>query len=299
MRLMVAFFVAGGRESADEPEGFAHRPPARSAQCRQTDDPRATACFACARPGVARPAAGQRPCPCRSCPPVDGGRAGSVAHGYCSLHGDRARPSDDHAATALGLMPDDDPPGFGRKRRFEARSVTGASLHHRRAPADRRHVRCGEAGAQIRYRTAYAGLPVVANVDGSFTIVDTTRAWSGSSISSARVVPRARARHNACHRARFARHRSRGQASSNRRRPDAKPDRGPAHRRAPASDHWKRLLRRRAARARVALDASRVRRRAEPAPARRPGLARGHARFVVAPSATAASPARPGKGPRR
>jgi len=52
---------------------------------------------------------------------------------------------------------------------FEVRSVTGASYtlveDVERDPASGEIVR--------RYRTAYAGLPVVANHDGSFTIVDT------------------------------------------------------------------------------------------------------------------------------
>ena len=53
--------------------------------------------------------------------------------------------------------------------RFEVRSVTGASYTlveeiDRGAPA---------GPSQHCYRTAYAGLPVVANDDGSFTIVDT------------------------------------------------------------------------------------------------------------------------------
>ena len=52
---------------------------------------------------------------------------------------------------------------------FEVRSVTGASYtlveDVDRDPASGDVLR--------RYRTAYAGLPVVANPDGSFTIVDT------------------------------------------------------------------------------------------------------------------------------
>jgi hypothetical protein len=48
--------------------------------------------------------------------------------------------------------------------RFEVRSVTGAcyTVVEEVAPDGSR-----------RYRTAYAGLPVVANDDGTFTIVDT------------------------------------------------------------------------------------------------------------------------------
>ena len=48
--------------------------------------------------------------------------------------------------------------------RFEVRSVTGA-CYTLIEDVDR------DGGA--RFRTAYAGLPVVANGDGSFTIVDT------------------------------------------------------------------------------------------------------------------------------
>jgi hypothetical protein len=55
----------------------------------------------------------------------------------------------------------------GAPHRFEVRSVTGACY-------TLIEERDGDAGlAQRRYRTAYAGLPVVANDDGSFTIVDT------------------------------------------------------------------------------------------------------------------------------
>ncbi len=55
------------------------------------------------------------------------------------------------------------------QNRFEVRSVTGACYTlveeaDRAGTSDRIH-RC--------YRTAYAGLPVVANDDGSFTLVDT------------------------------------------------------------------------------------------------------------------------------
>ena len=69
----------------------------------------------------------------------------------------------DDADTSTGPTP-------GRpSNRFEVRSVTGA-----------RYTLVEEAGrdgtgghARHSYRTAYAGLPVVANDDGSFTIVDT------------------------------------------------------------------------------------------------------------------------------
>ena len=53
--------------------------------------------------------------------------------------------------------------------RFEVRSVTGA-CYTLVEETDRE----GSNGHVHRqYRTAYAGLPVVANDDGSFTIVDT------------------------------------------------------------------------------------------------------------------------------
>jgi len=56
-----------------------------------------------------------------------------------------------------------------QKNRFEVRSVTGASytlIEESEGEGTSGHVR-------RRYRTAYAGLPVIANDDGSFTIVDT------------------------------------------------------------------------------------------------------------------------------
>lgn len=53
--------------------------------------------------------------------------------------------------------------------RFEVRSVTGAS-YTLVEEADRE---ASTGPVQRRYRTAYAGLPVIANDDGSFTIVDT------------------------------------------------------------------------------------------------------------------------------
>jgi len=61
------------------------------------------------------------------------------------------------------------PPAGDELRRFEVRSVTGACYTLVEEPA------VDESGrpAGSRYRTAYAGLPVVANRDGSFTIVDT------------------------------------------------------------------------------------------------------------------------------
>ena len=61
-----------------------------------------------------------------------------------------------------------DPPPPPRReetaRRFEVRSVTGARYTIVDEP--------GPDGARC-YRTAYAGLPVAANDDGTFTIVDT------------------------------------------------------------------------------------------------------------------------------
>jgi hypothetical protein len=61
-------------------------------------------------------------------------------------------------------------PSPGRaETRFEVRSITGACYTlveeaHRDGTSGRVH---------RRYRTAYAGLPVTANDDGSFTLVDT------------------------------------------------------------------------------------------------------------------------------
>ncbi len=53
--------------------------------------------------------------------------------------------------------------------RFEVRSVTGACY----TLIEDRSVDVSSGCAQRRLRTAYAGLPVVANDDGSFTIVET------------------------------------------------------------------------------------------------------------------------------
>jgi hypothetical protein len=55
------------------------------------------------------------------------------------------------------------------KNRFEVRSVTGAR-YTLIEEADRDGTR---GNVHRRYRTAYAGLPVIANDDGSFTLVDT------------------------------------------------------------------------------------------------------------------------------
>ncbi len=60
--------------------------------------------------------------------------------------------------------PDSDTP-----LRFEVRSVTGACY----TLIEEKEVDGAAGTVQGRYRTAYAGLPVVANDDGSFTIVDT------------------------------------------------------------------------------------------------------------------------------
>jgi hypothetical protein len=61
-------------------------------------------------------------------------------------------------------------PSEGRNmNRFEVRSVTGA-----RYTLVEEADRDGTSGrVHRRYRTAYAGLPVIANDDGSFTLVDT------------------------------------------------------------------------------------------------------------------------------
>ena len=61
-------------------------------------------------------------------------------------------------------------PSQGRAAaRFEARSVTGAC--YTLVEVGDRDGASGQAHRS--YRTAYAGLPVVANDDGTFTIVDT------------------------------------------------------------------------------------------------------------------------------
>jgi len=53
--------------------------------------------------------------------------------------------------------------------RFEVRSVTGA----RYTLVEEASRDGGGGNVHPSYRTAYAGLPVVANDDGSFTLVDT------------------------------------------------------------------------------------------------------------------------------
>ena len=57
----------------------------------------------------------------------------------------------------------------GGRTRFEVRSVTGACYTLvQEADGD------GASGSvHCRYRTAYAGLPAIANDDGSFTLVET------------------------------------------------------------------------------------------------------------------------------
>jgi len=56
------------------------------------------------------------------------------------------------------------PPSAESGQRFEVRSITGACYTI---------VEQTDRDGARRYRTAYAGLPVVANDDGTFTIVDT------------------------------------------------------------------------------------------------------------------------------
>ena len=69
----------------------------------------------------------------------------------------RSLPFDTHDASSPA-------PPHGESRRLEVRSITGACYTL---------VEDATGGVERRYRTAYAGLPVVANADGSFTIVDT------------------------------------------------------------------------------------------------------------------------------
>jgi hypothetical protein len=80
---------------------------------------------------------------------------------------------DEKDDTRLSLLQCDEPAGFAESARFEARSVTGASypIVEQTPLGDRA---CdGDDSERRRYRTAYAGLSVVANDDGSFTVVDT------------------------------------------------------------------------------------------------------------------------------
>jgi hypothetical protein len=85
---------------------------------------------------------------------------------------------DEKAATAASLLQGDEPPGFAEGARFEARSVTGASYTIVEQmplgdPVGADLEGRGEGAGGCRFRTAYTGLPVVANNDGSFTIVAT------------------------------------------------------------------------------------------------------------------------------
>ena len=85
--------------------------------------------------------------------------------------------------TGRSLMQGDGDDGFVETARFEVRSVTGACYTLvEETRFDVRIVGPGPAPALKRYRTAYAGLPVTADEDGSFTIVDThTRLVRGRS----------------------------------------------------------------------------------------------------------------------
>jgi hypothetical protein len=74
------------------------------------------------------------------------------------------------STTPARLLQRDEPNGFVECARFDVRSVTGA--HYTLIELARRGER-GPGGGERRYRTAYAGLPVAANDDGSFTIVET------------------------------------------------------------------------------------------------------------------------------
>jgi hypothetical protein len=73
------------------------------------------------------------------------------------------------------LQPRQDGSDFAESSRFEVRSVTGVhyTIVEQTRPSDRTSQDSADAGSGRRYRTAYAGLPVTANDDGSFTIVDT------------------------------------------------------------------------------------------------------------------------------
>lgn len=76
--------------------------------------------------------------------------------------------------TGRSLMQGEIDDGFHDTARFEVRSVTGACYTLvEQTRFDVRAVGPGPAPLPKRYRTAYAGLPVTANVDGSFTIDDT------------------------------------------------------------------------------------------------------------------------------
>ena len=91
------------------------------------------------------------------------------------MHGDcQRRLKREHRAHSLFPLIDDTDthpsPSQGRPTgRLEVRSVTGA-CYTLVEEADR-----DGSGDRVRrhYRTAYAGLPAVANDDGSFTLIDT------------------------------------------------------------------------------------------------------------------------------
>ena len=60
--------------------------------------------------------------------------------------------------------------------RIQVRSITGATytlIETTTFDAARRGARASPCVLERSYRTAYAGLPVTRNADGSFTIVDT------------------------------------------------------------------------------------------------------------------------------
>jgi hypothetical protein len=91
------------------------------------------------------------------------------------VHGDcQRRLKREHRAHSLFPLIDDTDthpsPSQGRPTgRLEVRSVTGA-CYTLIEEADRDD---SSERACRRYRTAYAGLPAIANDDGSFTLIDT------------------------------------------------------------------------------------------------------------------------------
>ena len=88
---------------------------------------------------------------------------------FCPLRGRAARTP--HMTTTMIDNADNAAsPSQGRAAtRFEVRSITGACY----TLVEEAH-RDGTSGRLHRsYRTAYAGLPVIANGDGSFTLVHT------------------------------------------------------------------------------------------------------------------------------
>jgi hypothetical protein len=83
---------------------------------------------------------------------------------------------DERAELAARLLQGDALPGFAESARFEARSVTGGSytiVELTTCAEAPQHAAGSDCARYKRYRTAWAGLPVVANDDGSFTVVDT------------------------------------------------------------------------------------------------------------------------------